>query len=414
VSARNPADLAHRAATEDAHAIGAVTGLQGALDRRIPPSTFVIFGDSITALNTNPLNDCPDVVGYFTHARMALGSVRLLNNAGIGGNTTAMMLARIDAAVIAYAPGWCIVQGGGNDVGQGVTAETITSNLTAIYTALSAAAIRIVACTITPTTSADTADKRAALYAVNTWIRDYAMKNPNVVLCDWFNAIADPDTGGPATGMTSDGAHPSMLGAARMGKVLYDALAPYVPFTIDLLPMSNAETDNIVSNGMLTGDNNGFATSWTTWDQSGIWSLAGSKVARSYPARGEWQQIVVSVPGSAPTNDWSFYQSVAIGEAVAIGDVIYAVCEYEIDEGWTLGRANGLPLYLYARAHNVIQRATPFKSSTPAEDATYWPLKGVLVTVPLVIPVETTSVRLIVSGSLVGTVRIGRCALRKV
>lgn len=90
-----------------------------------PPQTYrdagqnlVVIGDSITAWNWSDYSNNVHSDSWATH--LALGSggkLHLIRNAGIGGNTTAQMLARFDSDVMAYLPdgGWVGIAGGTND-----------------------------------------------------------------------------------------------------------------------------------------------------------------------------------------------------------------------------------------------------------------------------------------------------------
>ena len=79
---------------------------------------LVVIGDSITAWNFTDPNQNVHSDSWATNMTFALGGkLRLLRNGGIGGNTTAQMLARFDSDVMAYLPngGWVGIAGGTND-----------------------------------------------------------------------------------------------------------------------------------------------------------------------------------------------------------------------------------------------------------------------------------------------------------
>ena len=89
--------------------------------RGIPPS-LVVIGDSITASNSdNTANLHAD--SWATHLVLnSGGKLRMVRNSGIGGQTSAQMLARFATDVVAYLPngGWCGILAGTNDT-DGVT-----------------------------------------------------------------------------------------------------------------------------------------------------------------------------------------------------------------------------------------------------------------------------------------------------
>lgn len=65
-------------------------------------------------------------------------------NAGIGGNTSAQFLARLQTDVIALGPAVCCVMVGANDYAQGVPVATYKSNLEAIADAIKSNCIKAV------------------------------------------------------------------------------------------------------------------------------------------------------------------------------------------------------------------------------------------------------------------------------
>lgn len=288
--------------------LGASTGKQ----------TVVIFGDSITAQDVNGSDGVSGygsstARGYWAQAQLQLQQrFVLLNNAGVGGNTTAQMLARIQADVLAYTPGYCIVEGGGNDVTNAVTAATTIANLTSIYTALRAVGITVVATTILPTTSANTADEKLVLYTINNWIRGYVSTQAGMILCDWYAYVADPSTGDPATNMTFDGiTHPSQQGAYLLGSKLAAELAP-LTYIADPLPFANVEVGSVtLPNPRMVGAAPG--TNVTVAANSGAPTLTNSKVARTDGVQGEWAQTVAT----GGTDYFRYQQQATVNVAAA-------------------------------------------------------------------------------------------------
>ena len=69
---------------------------------------------------------------------------------GVNGDTTAGMLGRFQADVIANAPQYVIILGGVNDVNIYTAFDTTTANLQSMYTRASQNGITPVLCTVTP------------------------------------------------------------------------------------------------------------------------------------------------------------------------------------------------------------------------------------------------------------------------
>lgn len=382
--------------------------------------TIVPLGDSITAQDIN-LSAGPSTSarGYLSHAQAQLRSRFLvLNNAGVGGNTYAQILARIQTDVIAFNPGYCIVQGGGNDVAQGRTAAAIIADLTSIFTLLKAYGIIAIATTILPTTSANDSTKKGVLHTVNNWIRDYARAHPWMILCDWYASVADPATGDPATNMTYDGiTHPSQMGAYTLGTRLAQVLEQ-AAFIADPLPEANAESVYTLPNPRMTGNTAGVATATTVVPVTGTPTLVKTKVPRNDGIVGEWQQVTAS--GAA--DFWYIQQqaSLNIGAVGApiVGDYIYAVAEVEIDPGATMvGIAGETPACL--RIVNQDAAGTPSVShmfSASSEGLYPGPVPSgrfVFRTPNYLLPAASSRefVRLILGIN--GTVRLGRIQIYK-
>jgi len=87
--------------------------------------------------------------------------------AGVGGNTSADMLARLDRDVISKKPDWMTVDAGGNDVWHGtVPFDQYMVNMTAIVDRAQAAGIHVIIQTCTPITEDlnDDFNKKMAYY----------------------------------------------------------------------------------------------------------------------------------------------------------------------------------------------------------------------------------------------------------
>ena len=375
----------------------------------------MLFGDSITvACFNDSASGSADALGYWTPAHALLRHrFSLLAEKGVGGNTTTQMLARISADVLAYQPGWCLVQGGGNDVGQDASAATITASLGSIYATLRASGIRVIATTILPTTSASTSARKAALYDTNAWIREYAQTYPDVVLCDWFNASADPTTGDPKSGFTTDGVHPSATGAYWLGRALFNALQ-YRTQVQDPLPFTNADPSSILPNPMMVGDTAGLADSVTVQSvNAAAVTATQSKVARTDGVQGEWQQI----NASSAADGWQLSQNNSTaGSLWNVGDTVYGVCELEADSGGSFVTAGRVPFSLSILFYNVATSVADWRSQSSYTAMTVYPTERLVLRTPnYVVPASTTRVYLRAQCFLTGCdVRIGRMQIVKV
>lgn len=184
-----------------------------------PTGKAARFGDSIS-----------HYTGWFTKANLPAG-FRFWYPLDLGGSgeETAAILARIAEPVAFLRPGdLCVVEGGFNDIGAHATPDTAAciANLTAIYAALAAAGIHIVAGTVYPTSSMTTAAQLAAIITVDNFIRAYSSALVPFRVAEWQYVMSlggDGQTPDPA--LTLDGVHPNDAGTTLMAA----ALAPILP-----------------------------------------------------------------------------------------------------------------------------------------------------------------------------------------
>lgn len=285
-------------------------------------NTFVLFGDSITA--NNMMADSAQVrglaTGYFTAANVMLGHRAIvLNYAGISGNTTTQMVARIGPDVLAYSPGWCVVLGGINDIAAGATAAQVIANLQTIYQTLTAAGIRVVACTVMPSSLRITTPAlHTLLHTVNAWIKTYAQTSKGVTLADFHAAFADPATGAEVSTFSKDQLHPNIVGAWSLGRCLFEVLDPLLP-KLRILPSSPTDYKNLVYNPLAVGNNASGTNSYTngtgitgngpngwTTIRSGTGTGVASKVARTDYWQGEWAQMALTATAASDAAGWTF------------------------------------------------------------------------------------------------------------
>lgn len=372
---------------------------------QISANTIILLGDSITAQHVHTVGGTwgYSARGFFTWANVLLRHrFDVLAIKGVGGQRTDQILSRIYTDVVNHnpKPKWCLVEAGVNDIGQKVSAETIILNLLQMYTILNENGIKVIATTVTPTTSAATQEQLKTLFKVNSWIKRYCFSNSGVILCDWNGALTNPSTGLPIDSVMSDGVHPSIYGASIMGKVLFDSLKNITP-EIDLLINSNFE-DNILANGMLEGNVNGLATGWSTYLTSGTLPTA-SKVSRTDLRQGEWQQL------SFTDSEFSFgAHNQNVGVDWEIGDVVFAQCEFETDDNWV-----DVTTFNLAMEFGGATPTGDLSSSSNSRTVFIRPESGVLRTPAFAVPEGTTRIlfRLNLKGT--GTIRIAKCQISK-
>jgi len=176
--------------------------------------TFVALGDSLTAW--------PSDASWPTRLDAEDANLRLVNNAGVPGDTTADMLARLNSDVFAYKPEVLFIMGGTNDLGHNFSQATTIANLRAIIIAANAKGIRIDLMTIPPDAYTDMAAKIDSLNAAIVHLGN-AYK---LVVIDIHTPLST-STGVYVPKYTIDGLHFSPLGAQVVANTIYSRIHRY-------------------------------------------------------------------------------------------------------------------------------------------------------------------------------------------
>lgn len=201
-----------------------------------PKATAVVFGTSLEYLNgigpDATLNAATtydiSTRGWWNWCASYIGHrLKFLKNAGVNGNTTSQMLARIDTDVLAYDPGWVFIGGPANDPVTGVSSATTIANLTAIYEKLRGR--KVIQFTCVTRAEIDTPAEKQVLSEVNQWIVNAPTLYPYVQVVDTYRLYLDPSTAQPAADTTVDGIHYSEPTANRIGYAVAQAIASQLP-----------------------------------------------------------------------------------------------------------------------------------------------------------------------------------------
>jgi lysophospholipase L1-like esterase len=172
--------------------------------------------------------------------------IAFCRNAGIRGNTTAQMLARLDRDVLAYQPRCVVLMGGTNDLpGNGDNAR---ANIALIVQRLQTAQIDTVLCTIPPRNGA--AERQRQILAYNAALRQFAAVQ-SLPLIDFYPQLVDAASGRWRAGLSDDGTHPNSGGARVMAEYARSILAPWFPQACPYLTATAADSANCIENGLL-------------------------------------------------------------------------------------------------------------------------------------------------------------------
>lgn len=290
------------------------------LDRISPKGPLcVTFGDSRTADRTydDAANTITTNLDWFTWGQAVNGSGPVFEtiNAGIGGNTTTQMLARMDADVIAREPSHMTLWGGTNDGWSSYTdVDASFSNMVAMLGKAYNAGIYVFLISET-TASTPLRLSPFAMYVqyYNDKLRAYAATHPNVEFWDFNSRLIDPlsTTGQPKNTYFRDGLHLNARGASMLGK---EVVAPRLErFGTALTQLPNAVVDsrfygasaaNVITNTLMQGTGGGRASGHTGslpdgWTSSGAPAAVCSVDAR---ADGFGNDATLAVTASAASS----------------------------------------------------------------------------------------------------------------
>jgi len=284
-------------------------------------NTFVIIGSSLEEQNGMGAATLDASGGSTLRARgwfhwfraFVNGAATLVYNAGVGGNRYDQMLARFDADVLTHESDWVGIGSPTNDVTAGRTVEQITADLNAMLDKSINAGRRVVVHLIPPRDSFTTAAKREVVAKVNAYIADLAFTRRGVIPVDIWTPLADPATGAMMPGMSIDGTHYSIGGAARLGKATADALRNH------LVPRPPRNTSSVDPLSVLA--NPQFLTSGAGWT-----ALSGSTVTYETAAEGHGNKCKVAVTGNtsaSATRGVTTTELLSAGR-FAVGDIVQA------------------------------------------------------------------------------------------
>ncbi len=203
----------------------------GAPDAIAPPSaprSFVALGDSLSVWAFPPHSARPSATGAWPGLLAALDTnLTLLHDAGVPGNTTSQMLARLRRDVFAYHPDMLFVLGGTNDVGDGYAVSTTIADLRKIVEAARAQGIEVVLLTIPPN-NAIRCSRLARLRATNAAIIALG-RAEGVTVVDVYSALVSAGGRLPAAYVAADGLHLSLLGEKVVAATVYARLTAPPP-----------------------------------------------------------------------------------------------------------------------------------------------------------------------------------------
>lgn len=230
------------------------------------------LGDSITAGIANSydvgtatfygIGDSPA-----SHAMMASdGRWDFVLNAGIGGQTSAQIAARVQRDIIDTGCTVAVIMSCfWNDQGLGtVTPAQNLATITGMVNTLRAAGVLPVLCLPTPDGRTGSNAARLLWMATATQlVRDYAFRN-GIALADTQSPMMDAATGTITVGMNADGSvHPNAAGYKALGLKVQQTLDAFLaPAPDNLVKHALDTTDLLAGKGMFLTNTAGVGTGW--------------------------------------------------------------------------------------------------------------------------------------------------------
>lgn len=217
--------------------------------RRLAKSpTVIVLGDSLCSGNNFYPNLTQNTKGWGSQtAMLSNGALKLRWNAGVPSNTTAQMVTRLAADVIARAPNICVILGGRNDVNTSVAVATSINNLDTIASTCLASSIVPVLCLVPPSSSGAI----SALTDLNAAIR-LLCKIKGYLLCDTYTPFINGD-GTQKTAYFEDSMHFNESGAKLAASTILAACGWVSTMGCTFAPYRGYAAGNLIANSDFSG-----------------------------------------------------------------------------------------------------------------------------------------------------------------
>ena len=271
------------------------------------------FGNSIVAGVSG--------ISFTDQALWELGPRLLwIKNGGIAGNTSAMMLARINTDVPADAK-MCLVMEGSNDGLQGVSVSQHRQNMEAILVNLLSRGITPILVATAPLTT------KAAIVASYLGVQHALAYKYNISIYDPWRDVVDKTTGDWIIGLTADSVHPTFPAAITAKTSLVNLISETATPTEFSPRANNAGTAGYCISGgnclMLTDTSaDGVPDGWTL-----AGNATGSIVASPSPFIGNMARIT----SKTTTGNPYLYKTISTGWQA--GDDLMISCVVDMNAG---------------------------------------------------------------------------------
>jgi lysophospholipase L1-like esterase len=283
-----------------------------------PGNRIVTLGDSTTQGAWDTVNQVQGAAWPLYAQMFSGGKIFVANNAGIGGNTTAQMLARFSTDVTPFNPAAVTVMGGTNDIGNSVSLATTQANIVSIVAGVQAIGAVPVLCTIMPN---NTSGRHSSISVLNHWLRRFSAAH-GLALIDFYKLMVDPTNGNYLSAYFSDGTHPNEAGISVMGQAAASQLGPALPPWTPPLTSDNTDTSGLfASNPLLITDTNsdGIPDGWISYGGSS--GFANALVTDSVTP-GKLMQITQTSNASIRVLEQTVTTGFSVGDHISFCGVV--------------------------------------------------------------------------------------------
>lgn len=382
--------------------------------RYLRGNTIVLLGNSRIAREL--VSGSPSYAserGIFGLANAKLGGrFKVLNYAGINGDTLTGMIARWATDVGAYRPEWVLLADPVNDATNARTAAQMiadTQTLIALNKGIGARTILLLA----PPNGNHTTAAKQALNDFNRWAK-WSLSDGWVVPVDVASPVTGAGDGNWTNPYSNDQLHQNRAGSSRMARTLAAVLDRLVP-PRDPFPSSPVDSKNAALNPWFFVATPGvnMPASWVRTGTGTFTSILRTDAA----CNGCWVQIDTTTSGASTLNFLNQNMNPLSSSPFAVGDKVRLIVEFQSDAPWT----SLTQLKMNAQFFDVNGAATGDCAALGVEDAAQalaaqadqWggTETWVFQSPPFAVPANTTTYRLIDTWQGVGKVRFGRHAL---
>lgn len=284
----------------------------GAVTERVATPPYALNG-AYTAVIGDSIDQGATVGTSWWNETCRLSGQRMRQyvNAGVGGNTTTQMLARIQTDIIALnpRPDVCVIGGCTNDFGNDISAATTQQNYIDMVSALRTAGIRPAIRNCPSNNNAGTGQfntialRRQGVLDHNSWLQSYCASE-GIHLFDVFAPTYDGS--GLSTSLSDDGTHFNSAGCHVAALYVSQRLPDYFrTAAVPYLTALSVDANNLFVNGIFVGDTNadGLANNWSSTSIS-----SPSIEANAFDDVGNWQNFATTTgttgyinPSAQPT-----------------------------------------------------------------------------------------------------------------